>query len=42
MSPAEMRSRADALFKQAQQLRKDADAMDPPKKKTKSEKVIAE
>lgn len=42
MTPAEMRSRADALFKQAQQLRKDADALDPPKKKAKSDKVVAE
>lgn len=42
LTPAELRSRADALFKQAQQLRKQADELDPPKKKTKSEKVIAE
>lgn len=35
LTPAEMRSRADALFKQAQQLRKQADAIDPPKSKTK-------
>jgi hypothetical protein len=42
LSPAEMRSRADALFKQAQQLRKKADEIDPPKKKVKAEKVIAE
>lgn len=42
MSPAEMRSRADALFKQAQQLRKEADALDPPKKKAKADKVVAE
>ena len=34
-TPAEMRSKADALFKQAQQLRKQADQIDPPKKKTK-------
>jgi hypothetical protein len=33
LSPAEMRSRADALFKEAQRLRKDADALDPPKTK---------
>lgn len=38
LSPTQMRSRADALFKQAQVLRKQADAMDPPKPKTK--KVI--
>ena len=43
LSPAELRSRADALFKQAQQLRKQADEMDPPKKKTvKAEKIVAE
>jgi hypothetical protein len=35
MSPAEMRSKADALFKQAQVLRKQADAIDPPKSKKK-------
>lgn len=34
LTPAELRSRADALFKQAQALRKQADAIDPPKKKT--------
>jgi hypothetical protein len=33
LTPAEMRSRADALFKEAQRLRKDADALDPPKTK---------
>ncbi len=43
LSPAELRSRADALFKQAQQLRKQADEIDPPKKKAvKAEKIIAE
>lgn len=42
LTPAEMRSRADALFKQAQALRKQADEIDPPKKKTKETKVIAE
>ena len=35
MTPAEMRSKADALFKQAQQLRKEADAIDPPKSRVK-------
>lgn len=35
MTPAEMRSRADALFKEAQVLRKKADEIDPPKKKAK-------
>jgi hypothetical protein len=34
LSPAEMRSRADALYKEAARLRKDADAVDPPKKKS--------
>ena len=42
ITPSEMRSRADALFKQAQVLRKRADELDPPKKKSKSEKIIAE
>jgi hypothetical protein len=36
LSPSEMRSRADALFKEAQRLRKEADAQDPPKKKASS------
>jgi hypothetical protein len=35
MTPAEMRSRADALYKEAARLRKEADAMDPPKSKKK-------
>jgi len=35
LTPAEMRSKADALFKQAQQLRKQADAVDPPKSRVK-------
>jgi hypothetical protein len=35
LSPAELRSKADALFKEAQSLRKKADELDPPKKKTK-------
>jgi hypothetical protein len=35
MTPAELRSKADALFKQAQVLRKQADAIDPPKSKKK-------
>ena len=42
LSPAELRSRADSLFKQAQVLRKQADELDPPKKKTKVEKVVVE
>lgn len=37
LSPAEMRSRADALYKEAARLRKEADAIDPPKKKAKAE-----
>jgi hypothetical protein len=39
MSPTTMRSRADALFKEAQQLRKQADALDPPKTKAKAKKA---
>lgn len=35
LTPAEMRSRADTLFKEAQRLRKEADLKDPPKKKAK-------
>jgi hypothetical protein len=42
LSPSELRSRADTLFKQAQVLRKKADELDPPKKKSKESKVIAE
>ena len=42
LTPAEMRSRADALFKQAQQLRKQADAIDPPKSKKKAPEVEVE
>jgi hypothetical protein len=41
MSPAEMRSRADALYKEAAKLRKQADEIDPPKKKAKTETVDA-
>lgn len=36
LTPAQLRSKADALFKQAQSLRKQADAIDPPKKKKKT------
>jgi hypothetical protein len=39
LTPAELRSKADALFKQAQQLRKQADALDPPKSKKKVPEV---
>lgn len=35
MTPSEMRSRADALYKEAARLRKEADALDPPKSKKK-------
>ena len=35
MTPTDMRSRADKLFKEAQALRKQADAVDPPKSKKK-------
>jgi len=41
-SPAALRSKADALFKQAQLLRKQADAMDPPKRRTKKVAVVTE
>jgi hypothetical protein len=40
LSAAEMRSKADALYKEAARLRKEADEIDPPKSKTK--KVTAE
>lgn len=33
LTPAEMRSRADALYKEAAKLRKQADEIDPPKSK---------
>ena len=36
MTPAEMRSRADALYKEAARLRKEADTIDPPKAKKKA------
>jgi hypothetical protein len=41
LTPAQMRSKADALFKQAQILRKKADEVDPPKSKKKSLAVEA-
>lgn len=41
-SAGELRSKADALFKQAQQLRKKADELDPPKKKEKTAQVESE
>lgn len=39
LTPAQLRSRADALFKQAQLLRKQADSIDPPKSKIKKVSV---
>jgi hypothetical protein len=42
MSAVELRSRADALLKQAQQLRKKADELDPPKSKSKKAAVEVE
>ena len=42
LTPAEMRSRADALFKEAQRLRREADQLDPPKSKKKTTAVEVE
>ena len=39
MTATEMRSRADALYKEAAALRKEADLLDPPKSKAKTKKV---
>lgn len=39
LTPEEMRSRADALYKEAAKLRKEADALDPPKTKKKAARV---
>lgn len=39
LSPAQLRSQADALYKQAAALRKQADDLDPPKKRTVKKKV---
>jgi hypothetical protein len=41
LTPTELRSRADKLFKEAQVLRKQADELDPPKSK-KTKQVVAE
>jgi hypothetical protein len=41
LTPAQLRSKADKLFKEAQTLRKQADALDPPKAKAKKEGVEA-
>lgn len=42
LTPAEMRSRADALYKEAASLRKEADDLDPPKSKKKAPKIEVE
>jgi hypothetical protein len=42
LSPAEMRSRADALYKEAAKLRKAADDQDPPKSRKTSSKDVSE
>lgn len=42
LTPAEMRSRADALYKEAAKLRKSADELDPPKSKKKSTEATIE
>ena len=39
---AELRSKADALYKEAAKLRKQADDLDPPKSKSTKSKVAAE
>ena len=39
LTPTEMRSRADALYKEAAKLRKSADELDPPKSKKASKSV---
>jgi hypothetical protein len=36
LTPSQLRSRADALFKEAQVLRKKADTLDPPKRRKKT------
>ena len=40
LTPTQLRSRADKLFKEAQTLRKQADAIDPPKKRTKTVETV--
>jgi hypothetical protein len=42
LTAPELRSKADALFKEAQQLRKQADELDPPKRRPKKVEVEAE
>lgn len=41
LNAAQLRSKADALYKEAAKLRKQADEMDPPKKKAKTTKAEA-
>lgn len=41
VTAADLRSKAEALVKEAQELREQADALDPPKKKTKAVKTEA-
>jgi ABC-type sulfate/molybdate transport systems ATPase subunit len=40
LSPTEMRSRADALYKEAAKLRKTADELDPPKSKKTTKETV--
>ena len=40
LSPTEMRSRADALYKEAAKLRKTADELDPPKSKKTAKEAV--
>ena len=40
LTPAEMRSRADALYKEAARLRKEADSIDPPKSKKAAKETV--
>ena len=40
LSPTQLRSKADALYKQAALLRKQADELDPPKSKKKKDVVV--
>ena len=42
VTPADLRSMADKLFKEAQVLRKKADELDPPKKKAKATSTESE
>lgn len=40
LSPAELRSKADALYKEAAKLRKEADEIDPPKSKKATKEAV--